>query len=93
MDFIIEGSGDDTVASHDIVASVEHQFYQAPFVGVTDAKHLWNATMDGQSPTYANTGSGPQYVDSPGAKSMSVWFDILLLLKTAPAILFGKGAY
>jgi hypothetical protein len=52
MDFIIEGSGDDTVASHDIVASVEHQFYQAPFVGVTDAKHLWNATMDGEYPEF-----------------------------------------
>jgi hypothetical protein len=38
---------------------------------------LWNATMDGQYVTYANTGSGAQYLDSPGAKAMSVWFDIL----------------
>lgn len=38
---------------------------------------LWNATMDGQYVTYANTGSGPQYVNSPGAKAMSVWFDVL----------------
>jgi hypothetical protein len=38
---------------------------------------LWNATMDGQSVTYANTGSGPQYTDSPGAKAMSVWYDLL----------------
>src|ERR1039458_10875315 len=27
--------------------------------------------------TYSNTGSGAQYLDSPGAKAMSVWFDIL----------------
>ena len=38
---------------------------------------LWNATMDGQYVTYANTGTGAQYTDSPGAKAMSVWFDIL----------------
>ncbi len=46
MDFIIEGSPDDTVGS------VEHQFYQVPFIGVTDAKHLWNATMDGEYPEF-----------------------------------------
>src|ERR1035438_6584702 len=33
--------------------------------------------MDGQYVTYANTGSGTPYLDSPGAKAMSVWFDIL----------------
>ncbi len=38
-------------------------------------KRVWNATMDGQAPTYANTGSGAQYANSPGAKQMSVWFD------------------
>jgi len=38
---------------------------------------LWNATMDGQYVTYANTGSGAPYLDSPGARAMSVWFDIL----------------
>jgi hypothetical protein len=38
---------------------------------------LWNATMDGLSVTYANTGTGAQYADSPGAKAMSVWFDIM----------------
>jgi len=36
---------------------------------------LWNATMDGQSPTYANTGSGAQYANSPGAKAMTAWFE------------------
>jgi Domain of unknown function (DUF5060)/Protein of unknown function (DUF4038) len=38
-------------------------------------KRLWNVTMDGQSPTYANTGSGAQYANSPAAKQMAVWWD------------------
>jgi len=46
MDFIVEGSTDDAVGS------VEHQFYQVPFVGVTDAQHIWNATMDGEYPEF-----------------------------------------
>jgi Domain of unknown function (DUF5060)/Protein of unknown function (DUF4038) len=49
MDYVIEGSADDTVGS------VEHQFYQVPFVGVTDAQHLWNATMDGEYPEFRGT--------------------------------------
>jgi hypothetical protein len=36
---------------------------------------LWNAAMDGQYVTYANTGSGARYLDSPGAKQMTVFFD------------------
>jgi len=46
MDYVIEGSQDDAVGS------VEHQFYPVPFVGVTDAEHLWNATMDGEYPEF-----------------------------------------
>ncbi|HTR39821.1 MAG TPA: DUF5060 domain-containing protein [Bryobacteraceae bacterium] len=46
MNFIIEGSQDDAVGS------VEHQFYTVPFVGVTDAAHLWNTTMDGEYPEF-----------------------------------------
>ena len=38
-------------------------------------KRLWNATMNGQSVTYANTGTGAQYANSPGAKQMTVWYD------------------
>jgi hypothetical protein len=38
-------------------------------------RRLWNATMNGQYPTYANTGFGPQYANSPGAKAMTAWFD------------------
>jgi hypothetical protein len=46
MNFIIEGTADDAIGS------VEHQFYQVPFVGVTDGQHLWSATMDGEYPEY-----------------------------------------
>jgi Domain of unknown function (DUF5060)/Protein of unknown function (DUF4038) len=52
MDYVIEGSEDDTAVSRDVVASVEHQFYSVPFVGVTDARHLWPATMDGEYPEF-----------------------------------------
>lgn len=41
---------------------------------------LWNATMNGQYPTFGNTGTyggafpvDARYADSPGAKAMSVW--------------------
>jgi hypothetical protein len=91
MNFAAYGSPDDSVAS------VEHQLFPVPFVGLnlgredsgagkhgpndvdaTTFRHrLWNATMDGLSPTYANTGSGAQYLDSPGAKEMSAWYDIM----------------
>ncbi len=43
---------------------------------------LWNITMDGQSPTFGNTGTyggmfpvDPKYVESPGARAMTAWFD------------------
>jgi Domain of unknown function (DUF5060)/Protein of unknown function (DUF4038) len=38
---------------------------------------VWNSTMDGQYVTYANTGSGAQYADSPGAKAMTAWFGFM----------------
>ena len=40
-------------------------------------RRLWNATMDGQYVTYANTGAGAPYANSPGAKQMTVWFDFM----------------
>jgi len=81
MSFSAQGAVDDTVGA------VEHQLYPVPFVNVnlgreggdTDAaglrRRLWNATMDGQYVTYA--GAGAQSINSPGAKQMTVWFDIL----------------
>jgi Domain of unknown function (DUF5060)/Protein of unknown function (DUF4038) len=53
MNFIVEGALDDTVPS------VEHQFYQVPFVGLTDAKHLWNSTADGEYPEFR--GDRPEF--------------------------------
>ena len=49
----------------------------------TFRKRLWNATMNGQSPTFGNTGTyggrkiepAARYLDSPGAKAMTAWFD------------------
>ena len=61
MDFIIEGSQDGALGS------VEHQFYPVPFVGVTDAKHLWNATMDGEYPEFRGG----------NANVAKYWFDLI----------------
>jgi len=44
---------------------------------------LWNATMDGQYPTFANTGTSgaggrpvdAAYLDSPAAQQMAIWYD------------------
>ncbi|MFB3777793.1 MAG: DUF5060 domain-containing protein [Bryobacteraceae bacterium] len=49
-------------------------------------RRLWNSTMDGSYPTFANTGTrgtagSPtdlKYLDSPGARQMKVWQDFLL---------------
>ena len=51
MDFVIEASMDP------VVGSVEHQLYQVPFVGVTDAQHLWNSSMDGEYPEFRGEGA------------------------------------
>jgi len=53
-------------------------------VDTTEFRHrLWNATMDGESPYFANTGTygggkpgvSAEYLDSPGAKQMTAWYD------------------
>ena len=46
---------------------MEHQFYPVPFVGVTDAQHLWNSTMDGEYPEFR--GDGPNVA--------KYWFDFM----------------
>ena len=61
MNFIIEATTDDTIGS------VEHQFYQVPFVGVTDAQHLWNSTADGEYPEFR--GDRPEIAKH--------WFDFI----------------
>ncbi len=47
----------------------------------TFRRRLWNSTMDGQYPTYANSGTmagqftfDPKYLNAPGAQEMSVWY-------------------
>jgi len=48
-------------------------------------KRLWNATMNGQYVTYGNTGTyggrnlppEVKYLDAPGAKTMTAWFDTM----------------
>jgi len=45
---------------------------------------LWNAVMDGDYPTYFNTGTAgaahiapdPRYLDSPGTRAMTVWYNL-----------------
>jgi hypothetical protein len=80
MSFSTQGTVDDTVGA------VEHQLYPVPFVnlnlggGSDEAalrRRLWNATMDGQYVTYTGAASGAEPGNSPGAKQMTVWFDIL----------------
>lgn len=52
----------------------------------TFRKRLWNATMNGQYPTFGNTGTyggrkftpDARYLDSPGAKLMTIWADTML---------------
>jgi lipopolysaccharide/colanic/teichoic acid biosynthesis glycosyltransferase len=36
---------------------------------------------------------GQVRLDLQYIRSSSVWFDIVILLKTLPAVVFGKGAY
>jgi hypothetical protein len=50
----------------------------------TFRKRLWNATMNGQLPTYGNTGTyggrkfqvDPKYLEAPGVKAMSAWYEL-----------------
>jgi hypothetical protein len=73
MDFALESTADPNVAA------VEHQLYGAPLVNVAGVKEdaaafrrrLWNATMDGQYLSIADT------PDAAHAKAMTVWADVL----------------
>ncbi|HXK01878.1 MAG TPA: DUF5060 domain-containing protein [Verrucomicrobiae bacterium] len=79
MTFAAYGTADSNVNA------IEHQLYAVPFVnldfGGEDSdtaafrRRLWNATMDGQAPTYSYAAAGPPRLDAPGAKQMSVWYD------------------
>jgi hypothetical protein len=51
----------------------------------TFRRRLWNAFMNGQYPTFGNTGTyggrkfsvDAKYLESPGAKFMTVWWDLI----------------
>jgi Domain of unknown function (DUF5060)/Protein of unknown function (DUF4038) len=89
MDYSAYGTGDDTVGAveHQLypVPFVNLNFGREDSGGgksgandmdaAAQRRRLWNAAMDGQYVTYSNTGAGPQYADSPGAKQMTVWFN------------------
>src|ERR1039457_1035025 len=85
MDFVSYGTSDDNLGAveHQLYAApfVNGNFGREDSgagksgpddVDAATFRHrLWNATMDGQYVTYSNTGSGPQYLDSPRATGSS----------------------
>jgi hypothetical protein len=97
MDYIVYQSSDDAVGAieHQLYAvpQVNAEFaYEDSGAGKSHKHHvdtdtfrhrLWNATMDGQYPTFGNTGTyggknfppDGKYLDSPGAHQMTAWFD------------------
>ncbi len=99
MNYIVYQSGDDQLGAveHQLYAAprVNAEFaYEDSGAGRsrphhvdTDSfrKRLWNATMNGQYPTFGNTGSyggrqvaiDARWFDSPGARQMTAWFDVL----------------
>jgi len=96
MDYIIYQSSDDALGAieHQLYAvpQVNAEFaYEDSGAGRTHRHHvdtdtfrkrLWNATMDGQYPTFGNTGTyggsfepSAEYLHSPGAEQMTHWYD------------------
>lgn len=99
MDYILYQSSDDALGAieHQLFAKpqVNAEFgYEDSGAGRTHPHHidsdtfrrrLWNTTMNGQAPTFGNTGAyggkrlepSPKFLDSPGAATMTAWADIL----------------
>jgi hypothetical protein len=97
MDYVVYQSSDDHLGAieHQLfgVPFVNSEFaYEDSGAGKTHEHHvdsetfrhrLWNAAMNGQYPTFGNTGTygstgiaqDLKYLESPGTKAMSVWFD------------------
>ncbi len=97
MNYIVYQSSDDALGAieHQIYAvpQVNAEFaYEDSGAGKSHPHHvdtdtfrrrLWNATMNGQYPTFGNTGTyggrnftvDAKHLDSPGARQMTVWFD------------------
>lgn len=97
MDYVVYQSSDDQIGAveHQLypVPFVNTEFaYEDSGAGRTHAHHvdsdtfrkrLWNATMNGQYPTFGNTGTyggatvDAKYLESPGARAMTVWYEFL----------------
>ncbi len=95
MNFITYGVADDQLGSIEhqlypasfVNLNLGAEDSGAGGAGAIDANEfrhrLWNATMDGQYPTFANTGTSgaggrpvdAAYLDSPAAKQMGIWYD------------------
>ncbi len=80
MTHIVYGSSDAQLEA------IEHQLYALPAVSAglsvegEDAgavrKRLWEATINGQYPVFGgNSDAGPENLDSPAARQMTVWYD------------------
>jgi hypothetical protein len=90
-DFATYGTADDNVAAIEhqlfpvpqVAVDLGHEDSGAGKTSPQDVdpavfRHrLWNATMDGEYVTYANSGTGAQYLSAPGAKAMTAWWDLM----------------
>ena len=99
MDHVVYQSSDDHLGAieHQLYAvpKVNAEFgYENSGAGASHAHHvasdefrrrLWNSFMNGQYPTFGNTGTyggakvplDLKHLDSPGARAMTVWFDFV----------------
>jgi hypothetical protein len=98
MSYMLYQSSDDQLGAieHQLyqLPFVNAEFgYENSGAGATHSHHvdsatfrqrLWHATMNGQYPTYGNTGTyggappvDVKYADAPGATAMKVWFDLM----------------
>jgi hypothetical protein len=99
MDHILYQTSDDAIGAIEhqltIAPAVNAEFaYEDSGAGHTHPHHvdsdtfrkrLWNSFMNGQYPTFGNTGSyggrnlpvEAKYLQSPGARAMTVWYDFV----------------
>jgi hypothetical protein len=97
MDYIVYQTSDDQIGAveHQLhtVPQVNAEFaYEDSGAGKSHPHHvasdefrhrLWNAAMNGQYPTFGNTGTyggrkfnvEAKYLESPGARAMTAWYD------------------
>ncbi|HUA59106.1 MAG TPA: DUF5060 domain-containing protein [Verrucomicrobiae bacterium] len=64
----VEGAREDSGAGRTLPQDVDSDHFR---------HRMWNATMDGLYPGFTNTGDGAKYGNSPGARAMTVWYDLM----------------